>query len=350
MEEQPILAPEHVKENAFTTLEDGRVAIRSGGVLTPVAKLSEDGARRVRGLIRLRDAVRDTLRTQLDGAEESGVLLARRRLNERYDQFVARLWSGQRSGQRAGVPRWTRTFHCCVRWRITTRRTKQAAKTAIFTERTIHQFQTTPRAAESAQDALVLTLNATGRVDLEYMEGLLGRPSEAFLPELKGLLYPQSSDRSLGNRRPISRGATCARNSHAAQTAATADPAYRENVVALEAVQPEDLSASEIGRARLGAVWIPPKDIEEFANAIVPDGGAITVSHAPQVGSMVRGGWLRGAFLGRQHDGLGNHTLPRPGPDPGRAQLENSHRVRQRSVDGEAGRQRAGDGSRPGQT
>ena len=49
MGESPILAPDHVKGNAFTTLEDERVAIRSGGVLTPVAKLSENGARRVRG-------------------------------------------------------------------------------------------------------------------------------------------------------------------------------------------------------------------------------------------------------------------------------------------------------------
>ena len=265
--ESPILAPDHVKENAFTTLEDGRVAIRSGGVLTPVAKLSEDGARRVRGLIRLRDAVRDTLRTQLDGTEESGVLLARRRLNERYDQFVAR-FGPVNDLANARVFRGDPDFPLLRSLENYNEETKQAAKTAIFIERTIHQSQT-PRAAESAQDALVLTLNATGRVDLEHMEGLLGRPSEAFLPELKGLLYRNPQTEAWETEDQYLAG-NVREKLAAAQTAATADPAYRENVVALEAVQPEDLSASEID-ARLGAVWIPPKDIEEFANAIVPD-------------------------------------------------------------------------------
>ena len=37
-----ILAPDHIKENAFTTLEDGRIAIRTAGTLTPVARLSEE--------------------------------------------------------------------------------------------------------------------------------------------------------------------------------------------------------------------------------------------------------------------------------------------------------------------
>ena len=160
--------------------------------------------------------------------------------------------------------------------------TRAATKTAIFTERTIHQNEA-PRAADTAQDALVLTLNAKGRVDLDHMEGLLGRPAQVFLPELKGLVYrnPQNEqweaeDQYLsGNVRE---------KLAAAQAAAGGDPDYRENVVALEAVQPEDLSASEID-ARLGAVWIPPKDIEDFANAIVPDAGTITVSHAPQVGA-----------------------------------------------------------------
>lgn len=38
---------------------------------------------------------------------------------------------------------------------------------------------------------------------------------------------------------------------------------YGENVRALEAVQPVDLTASEIS-VRLGATWLPPETIEEF--------------------------------------------------------------------------------------
>ena len=276
-----ILAPDQVKENAFTTLEDGRIAIRTGATLTPVAKLPEESARRIRGLIRIRDAVRETLRTQLDGADESAVLLARRQLNDRYDQFAQRFGPINET-RNAKIFSGDPDLPLLLSLENFDEETRAATKAAIFTERTIHQAQA-PRAAESAQDALVLTLNATGRVDLEHMEGLLGRSAEAFLPELKGLVYrnPQSEqweteDQYLsGNVRE---------KLAAAQAAAGSDPSYRENAVALEAVQPEDLSASDID-ARLGAVWIPPKDIEDFANAIVPDAGGITVTHAPQVGT-----------------------------------------------------------------
>ena len=45
--------------------------------------------------------------------------------------------------------------------------------------------------------------------------------------------------------------------------AAEGNEVYRSNVEALKKVQPKDLTASEIG-VRLGATWIPPKDIEDF--------------------------------------------------------------------------------------
>ncbi len=276
-----ILAPGHVKENAFTTLEDGRIAIRTGATLTPVAKLSDESARRIRGLIRLRDAVRETLRTQLEGAGESEVLLARRQLNERYDQFTSRFGpvnEARNSKAFNGDP----DLPLILSLENFDEETKAATKTAIFTERTIHQTQA-PRSAENARDALVLSLNATGRVDLEHMEELLGRPTESFLPELKGLVYRNPQTEQWEAEDQYLSGDVRAKLA-AAQTAAESDPSYRENTVALEAVQPEDLSASEID-ARLGAVWIPSRDIEEFAAAIVPDGGTITVSHAPQVGA-----------------------------------------------------------------
>jgi N12 class adenine-specific DNA methylase len=276
-----LLAPDHIKENAFTTLEDGRIAIRTGATLTPVARLSEESTRRIRGMIRIRDAVRDTLRTQLEGADDSAILLARRQLNERYDQFVVRFGpiNELRNAKAfSGDP----DLPLLLSLENFDEESRRATKTAIFTERTIHQNEA-PRAAESAQDALVLTLNATGRVDLDHMEGLLRRPAAAFLPELKGLIYRNPQNEQWETEDQYLSGHVREKLA-AAQAAAEGDPDYRENVVALEAVQPEDLSASEID-ARLGAVWIPPKDIEDFANAIVPDGGAITVSHAPQVGT-----------------------------------------------------------------
>jgi N12 class adenine-specific DNA methylase len=78
-----------------------------------------------------------------------------------------------------------------------------------------------------------------------------------------------------------------------ARAAAARDATYEENVTALEAVQPEDLTASEID-ARLGAVWIPAADVEAFAKSLLGADG-ITVSHAAALGTW----FVRGDFSAR---------------------------------------------------
>ena len=45
---------------------------------------------RIRRLIDVRDAVRDCLRSQLDGSGEEQVVEAREKLNHAYDRFIAR--------------------------------------------------------------------------------------------------------------------------------------------------------------------------------------------------------------------------------------------------------------------
>src|SRR5439155_16701551 len=86
---QPVGAPNDVKENAFT-LHDGVVAIRTGATLTPVLNLPDETARRIRGLIKLRSAVREVLRTQLADLVDEEIVDARRQLNFAYDSFLAR--------------------------------------------------------------------------------------------------------------------------------------------------------------------------------------------------------------------------------------------------------------------
>jgi N12 class adenine-specific DNA methylase len=274
-----IPASGHVKENAFV-LHDGVIMIRTGPTLTPVANIPDETARRIRGLIKVRDAVRETLRTQLQFDGEETVVDARRQLNFQYDQFVSRFGPINDTANRRAF-RGDPDLPLLCSLEDYNDETKKAAKTAIFRERTIHRTRTA-QAAETPQDALVLTLNEMGRVDFARMERLLSRPSEEFIPELKGLVYrnPQTErweteDQYLSGEVRVKLGD--------ARAAAAANPAYQENVTALEAVQPADLSASEID-ARLGAVWIPPADVEAFAKSLLGADG-ITVSHAAAVGT-----------------------------------------------------------------
>ena len=259
-----ILAPEGVKEGAFT-LHDGQVAVREGGVLVLPRSLPSETTRRIRGMIHVRDAAREVLRTQLEESGESAILAARQHLNLRYDQFVARFGPINTLANR-------RAFHSDPDYPLLCslenyrHDIKRATKTAIFHERTIHSAAPVYK-AETAKDALVVTLNERGGVDLEHMASLLDKDVPGIMPELKGLIYldPETNrweteDSYLfGNVRE---------KLVAARRAAQNDPRFQENVEALRAVQPEDLLPSQI-EARLGAAWIPETDVEAFASSLL---------------------------------------------------------------------------------
>ncbi len=284
-----VMAPDSVKENAFTIV-DGTIAIRTGSTLTPVANLPDETARRIRGMIKVREAVREVLRTQLDDRGEDEVRDTRRQLNVLYDHFVSRFGAINESANRRAF-RGDPDCPLLCSLEEYDEDTKRATKAAIFRERTIQQLQPA-RAAESPRDALVLSLNETGRVDLARMEALLGRPPGEFLPELKGLVFRNPETREWETDDQYLSGDVRMKLVEA-RAAASNDPAYRENVTGLEAVQPEDLTASDID-ARLGAVWIPADDVEAFANSLIGV-ESVSVSHAAALGTW----FVRGDFNAR---------------------------------------------------
>jgi N12 class adenine-specific DNA methylase len=270
--------PGNVKPNAYTVVED-EIAIREGNKLKKLPHLPVQTKIRIRGLIQVRDAMRECLRTQLDDKNEEEIVLARAKLNQSYDRFVSRHGPvSERANALAfrGDPDLPLLFSL----ENYDSDTKRAAKTAIFRERTIHR-QNPVETVDSVKAALVVSLNEKGRVDLPHMARLLRRQTAEFLPELKGVLFLnphtevwETEDQYLsGNVRE--KLAT-------AETACLADSRFQENVEALRAVQPEDLSATDID-ARLGACWIPVKDIEAFTQQLLGS-DEISISYTPQIG------------------------------------------------------------------
>ncbi|MEY2531618.1 MAG: hypothetical protein QOI96_1703, partial [Verrucomicrobiota bacterium] len=286
---ETIIATDDVKENAFA-LHDGVITIRTGSTLTPVANLPDETARRIRGLIRVRGAVREVLRTQLTDSAEAEIVEARRQLNSFYDHFVSRFGAINDSPNRRAF-RGDPDLPLLCSLEDYDNNTKRATKASIFRERTIQRSQRR-RVAESAHDALVLSLNEIGRVDLARMEALLSRTPDEFLPELKGLLYRNPETQKWETEDQYLSGDVRVKLQTARAAVAT-DSTYEENVTALEAVQPEDLTASEID-ARLGAVWIPAADVEAFAKSLLGADG-IAVSHAAALGTW----FVRGDFSAR---------------------------------------------------
>lgn len=287
-----IPAPDEVKPNAYAII-DGRIAIREGDSMRVLEEMSGTVTARIRGMIRVRDAVRRCLRTQLDSDDEQSFDTVRDELNRAYDSFVLKHGPISERANTAAF-RGDPDLPLLLSLEHYDEESKRAAKASIFRERTI-QHSRIPHAATTAQEALILTLNERGRVDLEHMSALLQRPPAEFMSELKGAVFldPQSGrwetdDAYLsGNVR---------KKLVVAEAAALADPKFQPNVEALRTVQPVDLAAGEID-ARLGGTWIPPEDIKQFIEELLSEKG-IGVSYSSTIGTwVVRGGYTAKASV-----------------------------------------------------
>ncbi len=283
---QSFPAPEHIKPNAYALVND-QIALREGDSLQVLTGLSTTVAKRIRGLIRVRDAVRRCLRSQLDGTPDEDVVAAREDLNLTYDRFVARLGPiSQRANTSAfrGDP----DLPLLLSLEQYDEESGRATKAAIFRERTIQKQRPVP-SVSTPQEALLVTLNERGCVDLDFIAGLLHRPAAEFLPDLKGTIFLNPQTRRWETEDEYLSGNVRAKLA-AAEAAALVDEQFLGNVEALRQVQPTDLTATEID-ARLGSTWIPAEDVKRFAEETLGEEG-ISVSHAPQLGLwVVRGGY-----------------------------------------------------------
>jgi N12 class adenine-specific DNA methylase/prefoldin subunit 5 len=278
--DQTVPAPDFVKPNAYC-LHDGMVCIREEDVLRPLTDLPSETRSRIRHLIPLRDALRACLRSQMDGSDEEQVVEARQQLNHAYGMFVGRFGPiNLRANQRAfdGDP----DLPLLLSLENYNEETKRATKATIFHERTIHHRKPVESVSEP-KEALLVSLNEQGRVDLDHMAGLLNKPADEFLPHLKGIIFlnPQTNqwetdDQYLsGNVRE---------KLAVADAAAVSVPRFHENVEALKSIQPEDLPATEID-VRLGASWLPPDDVKQFIHKLLNVSSGVEVGHVHALGS-----------------------------------------------------------------
>ena len=274
--------PQVLDAEEFTGIKDGAYAdrggklfIRSGHTFEPTS-VSSSAEARIRGMMAVRDAVRNVFQTQLDDAPESVIVEARKDLNRRYDSFVRRfgpLTNKENIRAFAGDP----DQPLLLSLENYDAEHNRAAKTAIFERRTLEKYR--PKAhVDTAAEALAISLNETGGIDWKRMASLTGHGPKQMQQELDALVYRnpegdwETADRYLsGNVRAKLK---------TAEAAAAIDPSYQRNVDALKAVQPSDLLPGDIS-ARLGSSWIPASDVRDFiAETLDAPKSLVTVSHS----------------------------------------------------------------------
>jgi N12 class adenine-specific DNA methylase len=302
-EETSFLVPKGIKPNAYAVIEteDGTwVGVRKGDRLVPLDGLTSSASKHIQAMIRLRDVTRECLRTQVENVSEDQILAAREQLNREYDRFYARygpIYAPANIEAFRGDP----DLPLLRSLETVSETTRVAKKTAIFRERTIQRLKPA-ETAESGKEALLISLNENGKIDLDHMSRLVNKPVEELLAELRETIFLnpqlkewQTEDAYLSGN--IREKLALAKN------AAESDPKFRKNVEALQAVLPEDLKATEID-ARLGSVWIPEGDVEIFVAELLKfDGnGEAKIRHVPALGA-----WSLQADR-RAKDSVGNST------------------------------------------
>ena len=112
------------------------------------------------------------------------------------------------------------------------------------------------------------------------MQQLTGKSAEELVGELQGVIFREPSQSAEPHYLPADEylsGNVREKLRIAEQYANLFPVDYQQNVAALEAVQPKDLSASEIS-VRLGATWLPPEIVEQFMFELFQTPRCLTMS------------------------------------------------------------------------
>lgn len=283
-----LLAPNRVKPGALYIDRTGEAprALRKVDGLGVAVALDEPALRQLGDVLTVRDALRHVFLTQVTGASLPDRQEARAALNAAYDGY-AREHGPLRGRKTAALLKGDPDYPLLASLEVPIGAVAEKSKTkfvkaAVFTEDTVTGYAVRDR-ADSVEDAIALSLNATGRVDLEHMRRVLGLDSQAeLLRQARGLVYQDPSSGRYETAAAYLSGDVRSKL-EAARRAAEADPRYGDHVSALEAAQPVDVPYTDI-EVRLGSPWVPGEDVALFANDLLGLKREYDVAHADGMG------------------------------------------------------------------
>ena len=258
-ENTDILPADPDVRNYSFTLVDGEVYYREGGIMVRQS-VSAAMTERIKGLMELRYCTRRLIQLQTEDASDAEIAAEQQRLNTLYDAYTAKYGLiSNRENKRAFSD--DSSYYLLCSLEILNEDGKLERKADMFTRRTIQPHRPVEH-TETAAEALAVSLNELGRVDMEYMSRLCGKSETEIAAELSGVIF-----RVPGTERYVTADEYLSGNVREklreAEAAAKDDASFNINVEALKAAQPRELTASEID-VRLGATWIEPRCIEQF--------------------------------------------------------------------------------------
>ncbi len=266
IEDNSIPADPDVKNFSFT-VADGKIYYRQNSRMNPV-DVSATAENRIKGMIKIRDCVRELIRLQTDDFPDSSIKSEQDKLNYIYDSFTKKY--GLLNSRANRLIFSDDSSYCLLcSLEIIGENGELRRKADMFTKRTIKPHVKVT-AVSTASEALAVSIGEKARVDMPFMCDLTGKSEQEIFEELKGVIFlnPEYTSEYGHEEKYLTSDEYLSGNVRqklelAKRTAKLYPEDYNINVEMLEKVQPQDLSASEIS-VRLGATWLPPDDVQKF--------------------------------------------------------------------------------------
>lgn len=210
---------------------------------------------------------RNLIELQADDYPEEDIKAAQELLNAKYDNFTEKYGLINSRANKSAFSD-DSSFALVSALEILGDEGQLERKADIFFKRTIMPHKPITQ-VDTASEALAVSIGEKACIDMEYMQSLTGKEENELFNDLKGVIFLNPLYE--GNNENLSKYFTAdeylsgnVREKLAiAQKSAKVDSRFNINVEALEKVQPEDLTASEIS-VRLGSTWLPVDIVQQF--------------------------------------------------------------------------------------
>ena len=265
-EDNTIPADPTVRNFSYTVLDD-KIYFRENSRMSPV-EVSATAENRIKGMIGIRDCVRNLIELQTEDYPDSEIKQAQEKLNTLYDSFTKKYGL---INSRANTSAFSddSSYALLSALEVINEDGELERKADMFFKRTIKPHKPVTE-VDTADEALAVSMGEKAAIDMAYMMELSGKSEEELFSDLKGVIflnplyeYGNSYEPKYLMADEYLSGNVREKLATAKRSAALYPEDYTVNVQALEKVQPKDLTASEIS-VRLGATWIPPEIFQQF--------------------------------------------------------------------------------------
>lgn len=265
-EDNSIPADPNVRNFSYTLLDDV-IYFRENSRMSPV-DMSATAENRIKGLIEIRNSVRHLLELQTEDYPDSDIKAEMQHLNTLYDEYTKKYGLISSRANNMAFSR-DSSYSLLSSLEVLDEDGNLERKADIFYKRTVKAHKPVT-SVDTATEALVVSMGEKAEVDMDYMCELTGKSEQEIYDELQGVIFlnPLYENNRYSEQKYLTADEYLSGNVRekleTAQKSAAVNPdTYSINVQALERVQPEPLTASEIS-VRLGATWIPPEIIRQF--------------------------------------------------------------------------------------